>query len=215
MEIDYAQLITLVALAITAISAAASSYFSYKTGMDYKRIIGIADKSAESADAQVQQLDHQRRTLQGRMLLRLSAEWNWVLPLRYDLFDELERANLRSPAEVEEKFSSWQNFLSSDEWKKIREVINFYEFLGILLDKQYVEEDEAFVLVSVDHFPRKLGSGERVGPQEGELYKLVRPYIEYLRDNYRDDIYLLYDHVALTRYHAKVLRFDLEKRSPS
>jgi hypothetical protein len=93
--------------------------------------------------------------------------------------------------------------------------MNFYEFLGILLKKEYVEEDEAFVLVSVDHFPRKLGSGQRVGPQEGEYYKLVRPYIDFLRDNYRDDIYLYYDHIALTRYHAKVLRFDEEKLSPT
>jgi hypothetical protein len=205
---NFSEEITVIALVITAVSAAASSYFSFKTGADYKKRIDIAGKSSEYADAQVKQLDHQRRTLQGRMLLRISEEWNRVLPLRYELFDELKIANLKSRADVERKFSDWKAFLNSDEWKKIREVINFYEFLGILLKKEYVEEDEAFVLVSVDHFPRKLGSGQRVSAHEGEFYELVRPYIEFLRDNYREDIYLYYDHIALTKYHARVLEFD-------
>jgi hypothetical protein len=215
MSTSYPELITVVALALTAVSAAASSLFSYKLGKDYKHRIDLAGRSAEHADAQAQQLDHQRRTFQVRMLLRLSEEWNRVLSLRYELFDELKSANLTTQSDVESKYTDWKLFLNSNEWKKIREVINFYEFLGILLEKQYVEEDEAFVLVSVDHFPRKLGTGQRVSAHEGEFYRLVKPYIAFLRDNYREDIYLYYDHVALTRYHAKVLRFDQERLSRS
>lgn len=211
MNTNYADTIMIVAVVVSAVSAATSSYFAYRSGKDYKERISIAGKTAEHANAQVQQLDHQRRSFQVRMLLRLSEEWNRILPLRYELFDDLKTANLQTKADVENEYSDWKVFLSSDEWKKIREVINFYEFLGILLKKEYVEEDEAFVLVSVDHFPRKLGTGLRASAQEGEFYKLVKPYIEFLRDNYRDDIYLYYDNIALTRYHAKVLRFDQEK----
>lgn len=200
--------VSVVAVSIAACASAFSAYFAFRTGKDLQTRVEVAQIQADLQGSHDQHLNDQSRTLRARMLLRISEEWNRVLPIRYALLDRLSSEGMSDRQAIEQRFGSWNSFLNTDEWKEIREVLNFFEFLGILIEKGYVDEDEAFVLVSVDHFHRPEGTGIRVEPKEGDFYSLVKPYIDFLRHSYRRDIYFYYDNVALPRYHARVVRVD-------
>jgi hypothetical protein len=77
---------------------------------------------------------------------------------------------------------SYRKFLASEEWKGIREVCNFFEFLGLTLHQGFIEAGPLFVLVTVED-------------KEGKMSRNLRPYIAYLRKHYRPDIYVFYDYL--------------------
>ncbi len=202
--------ISVAAVSLAALASAFSAYFAFQSGKQLQRRVGVAEDDAVLQGMQGRHLDDQRKTFRARMLLRISEEWNRILPIRYSLLDRLKQDRVDDRVDIEKRYGSWSQFLNTDDWKEIREVLNFFEFLGILIEKEYVNEDEAFVLVSVDHFQRPEGTGIRVPPEQGDFYSLVKPYIDFLRHSYRSDIYYYYDRVALPRYHARVVRVDKE-----
>ena len=93
--------------------------------------------------------------------------------------------------------SKWQN--------QIRPILNFYEFLGVLLSNDKLDQDEIleriFTLVTVDTYP-----GQEYVMELGPIYKHLKPYLTYLRSEdytgYRPDIYKYYDQVLIPKYIA-------------
>ncbi len=91
----------------------------------------------------------------------------------------------------------WQN--------EIRPILNFFEFLGVLLSMEKLDQDEIleriFTLVTVDNYPNKT-----LEKEHGTLYCHLQPYLTYLRSDeytgYRADIYKYYDQVLIPKYIA-------------
>lgn len=104
------------------------------------------------------------------------------------------------------------NLLSDPTWQnEIRPMLNFYEFLGVLLSNEKLDRDEilerVFTLVTVDSYP-----GRSLKKADGILYQHFEPYLTYLRSpdysGYRDDIYEYYDDVLIPQY----IEYQREKR---
>ncbi len=68
--------------------------------------------------------------------------------------------------------------LKSDVWLNVvRPVANFYEFIGLLVHKRYIDASVAFALVTPDVESRENAA----------------PIIDALRQKYRKDLYLFWD----------------------
>jgi hypothetical protein len=107
--------------------------------------------------------------------------------------------------------------MDSDFWKdELRKVLNFYEFLGLMIHQGNIDANEAFVLVSVDHFNwdslrEEHGKGrEDTTFKDGDFYQKVAPYLDLVRE-YRTDIYVFYDYFLTELYHANRLEPFLPK----
>ena len=87
----------------------------------------------------------------------------------------------------------------ADEWAKLRDVCNFFEFLGVSLHEDHIEAEPLFVLVTVDVF-KDIENGQPVSVADGVMYSRLKGPIEYLRAVYRPDIYWYYDEYLLPRY---------------
>ena len=94
--------------------------------------------------------------------------------------------------------------LASEKWQKeIRPILNFFEFLGVLLSNEKFDQAEIveriFTLVTVDSYPNSDFQAE-----SGLIYSHLLPYLDYLRkedfSGYRKDIYKYYDSVLLPKY---------------
>lgn len=96
--------------------------------------------------------------------------------------------------------------LDDDLWQEeIRPLLNFYEFLGVLISNDKLDQDEVleriFTLVTVDVYP-----DQNYVMEAGSMYKHLEPYLKYLRSDeftaYRSDIYVYYDQELIPEYIA-------------
>lgn len=98
------------------------------------------------------------------------------------------------------RFEGPSDLLAGDEWQQeIRPILNFFEFLGVLLNNDKLDKDDIrekiFTLVTVDVYPNQTYVREN-----GTLYQHLMPYVKYLRDTYRTDIYEYYDKQLVPKY---------------
>lgn len=143
------------------------------------------------------QATSEARSFQAQMLLDLSKRWTEVLPARYKVMEQLKTENCCLQLIMKAgKKRPYEEFFASEFWQKdLRQVLNFYENLGLLIRQGYLREDEAFVFVSVDTF-----GGKAVDVENATFYQKIKPILNYLRSGYRPDIYAFYDGWLLPRY---------------
>ena len=106
--------------------------------------------------------------------------------------------------------------LASKDWlQNYRPVLNFFEFLGVILSNDVFDQKSItahmLTLVTVDAFSAEGDVDEQTLIASGTIYAHLRPYLDYLRSHtqYRADIYEFYDAVLLQKYAAHII----EKRS--
>lgn len=141
--------------------------------------------------------------------------------------ENYERRNrlLKKPAltleELSERYADDPaELLNSAEWRdEIRPILNFFEFLGVMLSNTVFDQDaikeRIFTLVTVDTYP---GLTEPPADKdaliaEGTMYRHLKPYLDFLRrrTNYRSDIYRYYDEVLLRIYAEHVTELHQQR----
>jgi hypothetical protein len=135
-----------------------------------------------------------------RMFIEVMDHWN----THYKIRNELIGSEPTSLAEIEGKFGSdYKEFLKTEYWReKIRPLLNFYEFLGVIIENYQVNKGamkrQIFTLVTVD-VPDDI-SLSNFTVDDLRIYQRLTPYISYLRKYYRKDIYEYYDKYLLKEY---------------
>jgi len=138
-----------------------------------------------------------------RIFFEVMDRWAELYPGRCSL---LAKPPTSADDLVKEFGPDASKLLEDNKWQEeIRPILNFYEFLGVLLSNDKLDEDEIleqiFTLVTVDVYPNREYVME-IGP----IYKHLEPYLTYLRSDdysgYRSDIYKYYDQVLIPKYIA-------------
>lgn len=156
--------------------------------------------------------DHQLAvsTTKAQSLFQISDKWTAIYPSRNAV---LASRDISKTALLQKYGNDYSLFLNSEEdWTSVREVCNFFEFLGMLVQGDFVDKEHLFVVVTVDRFD---------DPEypDGILYSKLKGRIEYLRQVYRSDIYEYYDKFLLPEYRAhahvteKTTTVPLEQKS--
>ncbi len=231
--IDCAQFLT--ATAAGAAESAAGQAASSQDGYPFEYVVGwsniisaiVAIASLLIAVAgiifvwvQLRQIKYQglkdEKANHAGMMLDLAQRWSEVLKSRYDVMKKLRDPKAHK-VDIEQDFNNdCSKLMDSDFWTgELRKVLNFYEFLGLMIHQGNIDPDEAFVLVSVDHFNwdslRKDGKErEDTTFEDGDFYQKVAPYLDLVRE-YRTDIYVFYDQYLAEIYHANRLKPFLPK----
>lgn len=174
---------------------------------------------------QFRQINRQNKEIEqsnhANMMLDLSQRWSEVLTKRYTVMQRLNADNT-DDIDIDRKFNrDVSAFMASDFWRnELRPVLNFYEFLGLMIHQGNISKDEAFVLVSVDSFDwdKLTNNGEKsrreTSYKDGDFYQKVSPYLEFLRD-YRNDIYAFYDYFLAELYHENRIKPFLPRNPKS
>ena len=134
-----------------------------------------------------------------RIFMKIADRWSDIYDARNHVLAE---PVLTKDAIFERHGRDYKKFLASDEWKAIRPVCNFFEFLGVILHQKFIRGEELFVLVTVDVF-KEIVDREDVLVPDGVMFSKLRGPIEYLREVYRPDIYVLYDKFLLKQYRSR------------
>ena len=125
------------------------------------------------------QLRRVDRTFRSQIFMQISDKWSVIYPQRNRVLNS-EPTTLK---QLQEKYAgNYRSFLASEEWNGIREVCNFFEFLGVILHQGFIEAGPLFALVTVED-------------AEGNTSSNLRPYIAFLRKHYRPDVYVFYDYL--------------------
>jgi hypothetical protein len=128
----------------------------------------IAIKGAQRGD----------KSFRADIFMKIADKWSAI----YETRNTVLNAEPTTLEQLEAKYTNYRPFLASAEWKGIREVCNFFEFLGVVLHEGFIDKGPLFVLVTVQD-------------KEGKMSRNLKPYIQYLRKHYRPDIYIFYDHL--------------------
>jgi hypothetical protein len=124
-------------------------------------------------------LQRGEKAFRAQIFMQITEKWSAIYPQRNRVLDS-EPTTLK---QLEEKYTeNYRPFLASEEWNGIREVCNFFEFLGVSLQQGFIEAGPLFALVTVED-------------KEGKTSSNLRPYIAYLRKHYRSDVYVFYDYL--------------------
>jgi hypothetical protein len=117
------------------------------------------------------------RNSRAQILLEIADRWTEVLKVRYEIRKDLDRYK-----KLRETYAalSVREFTATDEWRNLRVLCNFYEFIGLITYHKLISLETMLVLVTVDRAD----------------YDLARPVVEWLRKEYRPDIYLFWDWVV-------------------
>ena len=118
------------------------------------------------------------RDQQGKttVLLEVADRWTDILQVRYRV-----RANIENYRNPQERYRDIREFMASEDWQHLRVLCNFYEFLGMLVYYKIMSISTVLVLVTVDESD----------------FDAAKPSIDWLRSEYRDDIYLFWDWLIL------------------
>lgn len=143
----------------------------------------------------VKQTKINERTEIANAIWQVSDRWTAI----YEQRKQVLNLRIKSDEELEEEYDNYKKLLNSPEWNSIRSVLNFYEIVGILIHKELVPQDEVFAIVTVDQYPNADTRSKQNGA-DGRMYKILHPYILYLRKHYRNDIYHFYDRILVQRY---------------
>ncbi|HEX4032732.1 MAG TPA: hypothetical protein VHX20_20400 [Terracidiphilus sp.] len=144
----------------------------------------------------------QDRAVRADIFLKIADRWSRVLLIRRNLID---KGKVTTYQELDAQYGPRaRDYLISDEWQKtMRPICNFYEILGVMLEQRSIEPEALFVLVTVDTVNKFEGHDAAGNPlqQVGlAIHRQLQGPIEYLRRNYRSDIYVYYDKYLLQAY---------------
>jgi len=79
---------------------------------------------------------------------------------------------------LRDKFDNLQDFMADELWQgRLRQICNFYEYVGLLVHHEILEANTILVFVTVE-------PGDR---------KIADEAITWLREDYKEDIYLYWD----------------------
>lgn len=227
--IEWAQLVTATAAGVAENTAgpAASGQdgypFEYVVGWSniISAIVAIASLLIAAAGiffvwVQLRQIKYQglkdEKANHAALMLDLAKRWSEVLEARYKVMQKLRSPDAFNVDIAKDFHNDCSRLMDSDFWKdELRKVLNFYEFLGLMIHQGNIDANEAFVLVSVDHFNwdslREEHGKEREDTtfKDGDFYQKVAPYLDLVRE-YRTDIYVYYDYYLTELYHANRLQ---------
>jgi hypothetical protein len=183
------------AATISAIAAAVAAVFNYL-------------QSRRSA----KQLSIQQKSERARIFKEIADRWSDIYQKRNDVL----AAPILTQADLMNTYrNNYKQFLKTKEWTNLRDVCNFFEYLGVMLHEGYIEPGPLFVLVTVDVYV-DVENGQETKNDIGVMYSRLKGPIDYLRHVYRRDIYVFYDYLR-ERYKAhkpmtpKVKLSDLDK----
>jgi hypothetical protein len=150
-----------VALA-SAIASAVSTIFAAFAAWQARRQVSMADKAAEAT-----------------VFLEISRSWNDIYPK----YRELVSWDFRV-GEVIKTTPKFDDYALTDDWKLMRPVFAFYEFLGASIRMGLLKEHTLFSLVVVNV----------------SLWEKYSPLIVYFRDeSERRDLYLAWEYLVERR----------------
>ncbi|HWT13240.1 MAG TPA: hypothetical protein VN231_10845 [Allosphingosinicella sp.] len=132
---------------------------------------------------QLRALSQQSRS---QIFLDLADRWTAIYPARIQVLG----MKATSVEALIAKYPDYRQLFAEEFWPKMRELLNFFEVVGLMIHQKFITAPEVFVLVSVD--------------REGDMNAVLQPYINFLRLTYRDDIYKFYDEYLLPEYHKRV-----------
>ena len=185
---------------LSAWSAAAAAVVALATML---LVVYQLRKLRDQMATETKAFEHQTSAYKAQMLLSLSEKWTAILPARYAMMTFLaDGKNRDAYIGTAANPRTTSAFFGQEEWhsptKGLRCVLNFFETLGLLIEQGYIDAADAFVLVSVDNFPDEATNGKLA--EDGSFFKLVKPVLDYLRANYRSDMYVWYDQYLLPLY---------------
>jgi hypothetical protein len=142
------------------------------------------------------QMKHQQQAERARVFMEITDRWSKIYPIR----NHALAAPVVSKEDLLKNYGrDYKAYLDSQEWKDLRGVCNFFEFLGVVLHQKFITPGELFVLVTVDVFKQEAAGHVEQVP-DGVMYSRLKGPISYLREVYRPDIYVFYDQYLLVRY---------------
>lgn len=147
------------------------------------------------------QTKRSQRAETSRLFIEVMDRWS----LQYENRNRLISAAPKTLEELSAIYPDASALLTSTHWcEEIRPLLNFYEFLGVLIDNQNIDRESIFVLVTVDTFgvrAAKVPDGQ-LTINDCVIYQRLKPYIDFLRTKtgYRGDIYDFYDRHLLREY---------------
>ena len=192
---------TAVTTMAAALAAFLSAFFSQKSSAISLRQLETNERYTESHD----------RSVRANMFMAIAKEWSRVYKARNTL---LSSTTVLTANDLYQKYGTkYRQFLQTDEWRQtLRPMCNFYEILGVMLEQKAIAPGPLFVLVTVDTFEAVDSSGARTPCPEGVMYQRLKGPIEYLRQQYRADIYEFYDKYLLVAYREYADRPQSNKR---
>ena len=113
---------------LSAVAAAVSAYFAFQATKQARLQITAADRSVEAA-----------------VFLEIQEKWNLI----YNDYRKLLKQPFDSAAVIKAN-PHFADYAMSDDWKAMRPVFAFHEFLGACLDAGLLKEDTLFSLVAVN-----------------------------------------------------------------
>jgi hypothetical protein len=114
------------------------------------------------------------------VLLDVMNRWSATLPALYAI-----RKKSNECATAEASFAEVTDFMASEHWAQLRQVCNFYEFVGLLAYNKVLRLETLLVIITVRQSD----------------YDLAKASIDRLRRDYRKDIYLFWDWLNLQCNH--------------
>src|SRR3954452_2872760 len=113
---------------ISAVGAAISAFFAYQATRQARLQLRSADRSVEAA-----------------VFLEIQEKWSLI----YNDYRELLKTAFDTPAAIKQ-YPRFEDYAVTEEWRKMRPVFAFHEFLGACLDAHLLKEDTLFSLVAVN-----------------------------------------------------------------
>lgn len=126
-----------------------------------------------------------RRVEMGNVYFKIAERWTTTLNLLY----QVRNAPPPSLETLEAMYPNAKDFMATDEWRtNYRLICNFFEDMGLFVYNKNIPLGTLRVLVTISE----------------DDYLLMKPVLDYLRANYREDIYIFWNYLLreANRHHA-------------
>ena len=128
-----------------------------------------------------------QKTEQAELYFEIATRWTATLKVLY----QVRNNPPPTTAQLEAQYGSCADFMSTAEWRETyRPICNFFEDLGLLVYNKNIPIEIIRVLVTVS-------------PND---YLLMKPVLDYVRGNYRHDIYSFWNYLLEQAEKTKPLR---------
>jgi len=128
-----------------------------------------------------------RRVEMANVYFKVAERWTATLSLLYQV------RNMPPPSleELEKKYPNAKDFMATDEWRSnYRLICNFFEDMGLFVHNKNIPLGTRRVLVTISE----------------DDYLLMKPVLDYLRNNYRQDIYIFWNYLLREAHRHDALR---------
>ncbi len=127
------------------------------------------------------------KTEQTRLYFAIAEKWTEVLAILY----EVRRTPPPSVEELEQAYGDVSAFMATADWKtKYRVICNFFEDIGLIAYNENLPLATIRVLVTIS----------------ADDYKMMKPVLDFVRANYRSDIYHFWNYLLQQSARAKPIR---------